>query len=77
MLDLKIGMRLLSLLPRLLLGFNLSLFSLDADEKLEISYPAQGDVLQGIVEIVSSVPPADFSSARMQYSYLEEKWKRN
>jgi len=66
-------MRLLSLLPRLLLGFNLSLFSLDADEKLEISYPATGDVLEGIVEIRGSVPPADFSSARMQYSYLEEK----
>ena len=61
------------MLPRLLLGLNLFLFSLAADEKPKISCPAQGDVLQGIVKIVSSVPAADFSSARMQYSYLGEK----
>ena len=66
-------MMLLSLLSRLLLGANLLLFSPAATEKPEISYPAPGDVLEGIVEIRGSVPAAQFSSARVQYSYSGEE----
>ena len=69
MLNLKIVMTLFSVLFPVFIGVNLLLFSFTGADNPEISYPAQGDVLEGIVEIRGSIPEADFSSARIQFSY--------
>lgn len=76
MLNLKIAMMPLAFISSLLLGVQLLLLPVSSPGEALISYPENGDVVEGIVEIRGSVPAEEFASARVSYSYIgsEENW---
>lgn len=76
MLNLKIAMTSITFLSSLLLGFHLLFQTISSSGEVVISYPQNGGVVEGVVEIRGSIPAEDFASARVAYSYVgdEDNW---
>jgi hypothetical protein len=75
MLNLKIVMTPLTLLPIILLGLS-SVFQVITSDDVIISSPETGSEVEGVVEIHGNVPQADFSTAKVTYSYAgdDDSW---
>ena len=66
----------LSLFSSLFVALNLLLFNSVSAGEPGISYPEKGNAVEGIVEILGTVPKDDFSSASISYSYMgdDDNW---
>jgi hypothetical protein len=76
MLNLKVAMNLLTVFSKIVIGINMLMFNFSTAVEPVISYPLEGDVVEGVVEILGSVPETDLSFAKLSYSYHgdEENW---
>jgi len=76
-LNLKIAMLKLFFFKPIYLLLSILFASQQGASTILISFPEQGSVVSGIVEVYGSIPPESFASAKLNYAYLldtEENW---